>query len=34
MLFGRTDAEAETPAFWSSDVNSLLIGKVPDAGEN
>ena len=26
---GRTDAEA--PIFWSSDVNSWLIGKVPDA---
>ena len=22
-----TDAEAETPVFWSSDVNSCLIGK-------
>ena len=28
----RTDAEAETPVFWSSDVNSWLIGKLPDAG--
>ena len=25
-------AEAEAPVFWSSDANSLLIGKVPDAG--
>ena len=22
ILFGRTDAEAETPVFWSSDANS------------
>ena len=34
MLVGRTDAEAEAPVFWSSDVNSWLIGKVPDAGKN
>ena len=33
-LFGRTDAEVETPVFWSSDVNSWLIGKVPDAGKD
>ena len=31
---GRTDAEAETPVFWSSDVNSWLIGKDPDAGKD
>ena len=31
MLVGRTDAEAEAPVFWSSDMNSWLIGKVPDA---
>ena len=30
----RTDAEAETPVFWSSDVNSWLTGKVPDAGKD
>ena len=29
---GRTDAEAEAPVFWSFDANSLLIGKVADAG--
>ena len=29
ILVGRTDAE--TPIFWSPDVNSWLIGKVPDA---
>ena len=32
--FGRTDAEAETPVFWSFAVNSWLIGKVPDAGKD
>ena len=26
-----TDAEAESPVFWSSDANRGLIGKVPDA---
>ena len=31
---GRTDAEAEAPVFWSSDVNSQLTGKVPDAGKD
>ena len=30
-FFGRNDAEAETPVFWSLDANSFLIGKVPDA---
>ena len=34
MLIGRTDAEAETPAFWSSDENSWPTGKVPDAGKD
>ena len=29
ILIGRTDAEAETPVFWSSDVNSWLTGKSP-----
>ena len=32
LLTGRTDAEA--PVFWSSDANSRLIGKVPDAGKD
>ena len=32
ILFGRTDAEA--PILWSSDVNSWLIGKDPDAGKD
>ena len=34
ILVGRTGAEAETPVFWSSDANSWLIGKVPDAGKD
>ena len=29
ILIERTDADIEIPAFWSSDVNSWLIGKVP-----
>ena len=28
IFIGRTDAEAEAPIFWSSDVNRWLIGKV------
>ena len=32
ILIRRTDAEA--PVFWSLDVNSELIGKVPDAENN
>ena len=34
ILTGGTDAEAEAPVFWSSDVNRWLTGKVPDAGKN
>ena len=34
ILVGRTNAEAEAPVFCSSDVNSRLIGKVPDAGKD
>ena len=34
ILIGRTDAEAETPVFWSFYANSWLIGKVPDAGKD
>ena len=33
ILIGRTDAEAETPVFWSPDAKSWLVGKVPDAGK-
>ena len=29
----RSDAEVETALFWSSDVNSWLIGKVPGVGK-
>ena len=34
MFLGRTDAEAETPIFWSPDVKSWLIWKDPDAGKD
>ena len=34
ILAGRTDAKVEASVFWSSDVNSWLIGKVPDAGKD
>ena len=34
ILIGRTDAEAEAPVFWSSDVTNRLTGKVPDAGKD
>ena len=34
IFIGRTDTEAETPVFCSSDVNSWLIGKVPDVGKD
>ena len=33
-FFGRNDAKAETPIFWSPDVKSQLIGKEPDAGKD
>ena len=33
-FIGRTDAKAEAPVFWSSDVNNQLTGKVPDAGKD
>ena len=32
-MLERTETEAEVPVFWSFDVNSQLIGKVPDAGK-
>ena len=31
---GGTDAEAETPVLWPSDVKNWLIGKDPDAGKD
>ena len=34
IRFGRTDAEAEAPLFWSSDVKSQLTGKDTNAGKN
>ena len=34
MLIGRTDAIAEAPIFWPSDVKSRLIRKDPDAGKD
>ena len=34
IFTGRTDAEAETPILWPSDVKSWLIGKDPDAGKD
>ena len=34
IFIARTDAEAEAPIFWSPDVKSLLIRKVPDAGKD
>ena len=33
VFIGRTDAEAEAPILWPSDVKSWLIGKDPDAGK-
>ena len=32
-FIGRTDAEAETPILWPSDVKSRLIGRKPDGWE-
>ena len=34
MFIGRTDAEAEAPVLWLSDVKSWLIRKDPDAGKD
>ena len=34
VFIGRTHVEAETPIFWPPDVNSLLVGKDPDAGKD
>ena len=34
IFIGRTDAEAETPILWPSDVKSPLFGKDPDAGKS
>ena len=34
IFIGRIDAEVETPILWPPDVESWLIGKVPDAGKD
>ena len=34
VFIARTDAEAETPIFWSPDVKSWLIWKDPDTGKD
>ena len=34
MIFGRTDAKAETPILWPPHAKSRLIGKDPDAGRD
>ena len=34
IFTGRTDAEAEVPILWSSDVNRWLIWKLPNAGKD
>ena len=34
IFIGRADAEAETPILWPLDVNSQLIGKDPDSGND
>ena len=34
IFIGRTDADAETPILWSTDVKNWLIGKDPDAGND
>ena len=34
IVFGRTDAEAETPILCPPDAKSQLIGKDPDAGKD
>ena len=34
ILFGRTDAVAETPILWPPDAKSWLIGKESHAGKN
>ena len=34
IFIGRTDAEAETPILWPSDMKNWLIWKDPDAGKD
>ena len=33
-FIGSTDAEAETPVIWPSDLKNWLLGKDPDAGKD
>ena len=34
IFIGSTDAEAETPGLWPTDVKNWLTGKDPDAGKD
>jgi len=34
IFIGRTDAKAEAPILWPSDVKGQLIAKDPDAGKD
>ena len=34
VIFGRTDAKAETPIFWPPDAKNRLTRKDPDAGKD
>ena len=34
IFIGRTDAQAETPILWASDVKKWFIGKDPNAGKD
>ena len=34
IFIGRTDAEVAAPILWLPDVNSWIIGKDPDAGQD
>ena len=34
VLFGRTDAESETPILWLFDAKNRLIGKDSEAGKD
>ena len=34
VFFGRTDAKAETPLLWPSDMKNQITGKDPDPGKD
>ena len=34
IFIGRTDAEAEAPILWPTDMKSQFIGKDPDTGKD